>query len=232
MLLRKTLSLSDVNLKMEEGSLRFSGYASVFGGVDSHGDTIIAGAFASTLRKHGKPKMFLEHAWALSMTPTLPIGLYPVVKEDEKGLYVEGELTPGMSLANDVGAAMRHGTIDGLSIGGLVKKGDYDETETGRVIRKWSRLIEISVVAMPADSSARISSVKAEDLDAVLAEIETIRDFERFLRDAGGLSKGAAERLVARAKVVFARGEPGVDDAEAKQLAAIAERVKRLAGVA
>lgn len=222
MLLRKTLSLSDVSLKLEGDTGRFSGYASVFGGVDSYGDTIVKGAFESTLKTNGKPKMFFNHEWRM------PIGKYHVAKEDDKGLFVEGELTPGMSLSADVRAAMLHQTLDGLSIGGMVKKGDYDETETGRVIRRWSVLMEISPVAFPADKAARVdlASVKGTDFDDAIAELETIRDFERLLRDAGGFSKGAAAALVARAKVVFAAGEPG-EEINAK---ALRDLQARLAG--
>jgi uncharacterized protein len=231
MLVRKTLNLVDVNLKVDGDAGRFSGYASVFGGVDSYGDTIVKGAFESTLRQNGKPKMFLEHSWAgfASGAAALPIGKYLTAKEDDHGLFVEGELTPGLSLSSDVRAAMKHGTLDGLSIGGYVKRGDYDETETGRVIRKWSNLVEVSPVVFPADSAARIdaSTVKNSEFDQALAEVETIRDFERFLRDAGGLSKGAAVALVARAKVVFAQGEPG-ESAEAKAAREIEERVQRM----
>ena len=61
MLLRKSLSLTDCDIKMDGDSGRFSGYASVFGGVDSYGDTIIKGAFETTLRRDGKPKMFYGH---------------------------------------------------------------------------------------------------------------------------------------------------------------------------
>ena len=64
----------------------------------------------------------------------MPVGKWMVAKEDDHGLYVEGELTPSLRLAEDVRAAMKHGTIDGLSIGGYVERGDYDETESGRVI--------------------------------------------------------------------------------------------------
>src|SRR4249919_1987050 len=180
MLLRKTLSLTDVDLKVEGEAGTFTGYASVFGGVDSYGDTIIKGAFESTLRNNGKPKMFFNHEW------TMPIGKWVSVKEDDHGLLVKGELTPGLALSADVRAAMKHGTLDGLSIGGYLKKGDYEDTEGGRVIRKWSNLMEISPVAFPADSAARVdgSSVKSELADAI-EEIESVRDFERFLRDAG-----------------------------------------------
>jgi HK97 family phage prohead protease len=223
MLVRKTLNLADVELKLDGDAGRFSGYASVFGGVDSYGDTIVKGAFESSLRKNGKPRMFYNHEW------NMPIGKYLSAKEDDKGLKVEGEFTPGMTLANEVRAAMKHGTIDGLSIGGWIKKGDYDETETGRVIRKWSTLVEVSPVVFPADASARVDlgTVKSADFEAALAEMETIRDFERFLRDAGGLSKGAAVALVARAKVIFAGGDAG-ESAEAKAMRELAERIARI----
>lgn len=234
MLVRKTLNLDLVELKVEGDAGRFSGYASVFGGVDVYGDTIVKGAFESTLRQHGKPKMFLEHSWAGMFTggaAALPIGKYLVAKEDDHGLFVEGELTPGLSLATDVRAAMKHGTLDGLSIGGYVKKGDYDETETGRVIRKWSKLVEVSPVVFPADGAARIDpgTVKNEDFDLALAEVETIRDFERFLRDAGGLSKGAATALVARAKVIFTAEGISDEDVAAKALRGLRERIQRFA---
>jgi HK97 family phage prohead protease len=148
MLLRKTLSLSDATLKLDGDSGRFAGYASVFGGVDSYGDTIVRGAFESTLRNNGKPKMFFNHEWSM------PIGKWIVAREDEKGLWVEGELTPGLNLSSEVRAAMKHETLDGLSIGGFLKKGDFEETEGGRVIRKWSNLVEISPVVFPVSKQA------------------------------------------------------------------------------
>lgn len=236
MLLRKTLSLSDVQLKLAgEGAATFSGYASVFGGVDSYGDTIVKGAFESTLRTNGKPKMFLEHAAFTSASGAagLPIGKWLTAKEDDHGLFVEGELTPGMSLSEDVRAAMKHGTLDGLSIGGLVKKGDYDETESGRVIRRWSTLLEISPVAFPADKAARVdqASIKAIDTGVLEAieELQTIREFERFLRDAGSFSKGAATALVARAKALYAGvGEPAANEADAKAIKELGARLQAL----
>ena len=226
MLLRKTLSLSDASLKMDGDTGRFAGYASVFGGVDSYGDTIVRGAFESTLRNNGKPKMFFNHEWSM------PIGKYLVAREDEKGLWVEGELTPGLNLSSEVRAAMKHETLDGLSIGGFLKKGDYDETEGGRIIRKWSSLVEISPVVFPADRAARVDlgSVKSADLAEAITEIESVRDLERFLRDAGGLTKGAATALVARAKAVMGvQGEPEPESAEAKALQLVSVRLRLMA---
>jgi HK97 family phage prohead protease len=222
MLLRKTLSLSDVSLKMDGDTGKFTGYASVFGGVDSYGDTIVKGAFAATLRANGKPKMFFNHEWGM------PIGKYTKASEDDHGLLVEGELTPGLSLSADVRAAMKHGTLDGLSIGGYVKKGDYDETETGRVIRRWSTLMEVSPVVFPADSAARINaaSIKSIDFETLLPECETERDIEKLLRDSG-LGKWEAMAIVSRVKAIIG-GRDSQDEAEAKRDALILERIRKL----
>lgn len=207
MLITKTLKLEDVSLKMEGDTGKFSGYASVFGGVDSYGDTIIKGAFESALR-NGKPKMFFNHEWSM------PIGKWLKAKEDDHGLFVEGELTPDLSLAADVRAAMRHGTLDGLSIGGYLKAGDYEETEKGRIIRKWSNLMEVSPVVFPADSAARIdlSSVKHIDFESLLPGCDTEKDIERLLRDAG-LLKGQATAIVSRIRQILkGRDAPGSSD--------------------
>jgi HK97 family phage prohead protease len=224
MLVKKMLALEGVDLKMDGDTGKFSGYASVFGGVDSYGDTIMKGAFKNTLRENGNPKMFFNHDWSM------PIGKWISAKEDDHGLFVEGELTPGLSLSADVQAALRHGTLDGLSIGGMLKKGDYQETETGRMIRKWSSLMEVSPVVFPADGAARIdlSSVKSIELIEDIAAIETLRDFEGWLRDAAGLSKGAAQALTARAKAVLNLRDAGDSEAEAKAAEDLAARITRL----
>ena len=216
MFIQKTLKLDEVSLKMEGDTGKFSGYASVFGGVDSYGDTIQKGAFLHAIASE-MPKMFFNHVW------DMPIGKWTKAEEDSKGLFVEGELTPGLALAADVRAAMQHGTLDGLSIGGYLKKGDYEETEKGRVITKWSKLMEVSPVVFPADNSARITNVKHIDFESLLPECKTERDIERLLRDAG-LGKWEAMAIVSRAKNIF-EGRDAQEDAEAKRIAEILGRL-------
>lgn len=225
MLVKKTLQLASCSIKLDGDTGKFSGYASVFGGVDSYGDTILRGAFDYTLRNNGKPKMFYGHQW------DIPVGKWVVAKEDDHGLYVEGELTPGLTKASDVHAALKHETLDGLSIGGYLKKGDWEDgADGGRIIRRWSSLVEVSPVVFPADAAARINldSVKAGgDIESAIDGLETIRDFERFLRDAGGLSKGLTAALVSRAKTIFATGEPGHEEIEAKAAQELSSRLAR-----
>jgi Escherichia/Staphylococcus phage prohead protease len=212
-MLRKTLSISECQIKADDGSGTFSGYASVFNSVDSVGDTILPGAYQETLSNHGFPKMFLQHeSWEL------PIGKWVGAKEDDHGLFVQGELTLGMTRANDTHAALKHQTLDGLSIGFRLKAGDYEESDEfggDRVIKRVDWLAEVSPVVFPADGKARIDlgSVKSE-----LEHLKTVRDFEYFLRDAGGFSKGLAGAIVSRAKVVFGqRDADDENDAKASQ---------------
>lgn len=216
MLIQKTLKLDEVSLKMDGETGKFSGYASVFGGVDSYGDTILKGAFQHAIASE-MPKMFFNHSW------DMPIGKWTKAEEDSKGLFVEGELTPGLALAADVRAAMKHGTLDGLSIGGYLKKGDYEETDKGRIITKWSKLMEVSPVVFPADNSARITNVKQIDFESLLPECKTERDIERLLRDAG-LGKWEAMAIVSRAKAIF-EGRDAPEDVEAKRIAEILGRL-------
>jgi HK97 family phage prohead protease len=222
MLVHKTLSFNDVELKLDGDSWKFSGYASKFGGVDSYGDTILKGAFAETLSK-SMPKMFYQHDW------NVPVGKWLSAREDDVGLFMEGELTKGHSRAADAYASMKHGTLDGLSIGGYLKKGDFEDSDRGRTITKWSSLVEVSAVVFPADGAARIETVKSGELLEAINEIDTIREFERFLRDASGLSKSAAVALTARAKQIFlAEGEPSVEEKFALQLQERLDRILKL----
>ena len=222
MLINKILDLASAEFKFSEDSGQFKGYASVWNGLDSYRDTILKGAYLDSLKEHGIPKMFYNHVW------DMPIGKYSLVDEDSKGLWIEGELTPGQTKASDVRAAMLHETLDGLSVGGMLRKGDFkDGNEGGRIIHKWTVLKEISPVVFPADANARIDLTTVKFVND-LADIETIRDFEYFLRDAGNFSKGAAQALIARAKALFTLRDAGDDDEAKKSETAILARLERM----
>lgn len=196
---KKMLAFDETEVKFVGEKGKFTGYASVFDGIDSYGDTIKAGAFQNAI-KYGKlPKMFENHkSWEL------PIGKWVNISEDSKGLLVEGEFTPNHSRAEDVRASMLHGTIDGLSIGYRLKDGDSTLNGANRTIKNVSELVEISVVTFPADDVARVdlTSVKS-----ALDGIHSIRDLEDFLRESGGFSKGLAQAVLTRSKQLYL-GEP------------------------
>ena len=123
------------------------------------------------------------------------IGKWLSAVEDEKGLYVEGELTPGHSVADDVYALMKHGAVTGLSIGYRIPEGGAVKSDGGGRLLKSIDLVEISVVESPADSHALINSVKSAIEDSL-----ALKDIEAILRDAGGFSRADACALVARIK--------------------------------
>lgn len=220
---RKGLALEKAQFKLESDGAGFVGYASTFGNVDSYGDTIVKGAYADTLKDHGLPKMFFNH-----QANAVPIGKWVDAKEDDYGLLLTGEFTPGNALAQEVKAALQHGTLDSMSIGYMLRKGDYETTPAGRLIKKVSRLAETSIVTFPADSFAKVdlATVKSIDFEALLPECKTERDIERLLRDAG-LGKWEAMAIVSRAKAIF-DGRDALGDAEAKTNALILERLQKL----
>lgn len=199
---KKYLQLDSVELKLEETgengqvSRKIAGYASVFGGVDSYGDTILPGAYKKTIKKRERPvQMRWNHYGDV-------IGKWTRMEEDEKGLYVEGELTPGHSKAEDVYASLKHGAVTGMSIG--YRPVQIRELGDGRRELKEIDLAEISIVEMPADNAAHISDVKS-----AIDEADSLKDIERLLRDAGGFSRAESVAMVARIKsMVRSESEP------------------------
>ncbi|WP_330114081.1 HK97 family phage prohead protease [Pseudomonas sp. JS3066] len=191
---RKTLNLEAIDVKFDAARPGFfSGYASKFGGVDSYGDTILPGAYKKTLKKRSRPIQLRWNHWG----PV--IGKWLKTEEDEQGLYVEGELTPGHSVAQDVYASLKHGAVTGLSIG--FRPVQINDHGDGRRDLKEIDLIEISVVESPADLAAQIGDVKS-----AIDQAQSLKEIEAFLRDAGGFSRADAVTLVARIKSL-ARGE-------------------------
>ena len=219
----KSITLDASQFKLEGDSRTFVGYASTFGNVDSYGDTIVKGAYKETLKRDGMPKMFFNHDKF-----AVPIGKWLSAVEDDYGLLLTGEFTEGNALAQEVKAALKHGTVDGISIGYALKAGDYQETATGRIIKKVARLPEASIVTFPADSFARVDLHSVKAFSDEIEQVATIRDFEYLLRDVGGFSKGAAQALTARAKILFGARDADEPD-QAKFHATLLERINKLA---
>ena len=200
----KTLTVESVEFKFDEARKGFfSGYASKFNGVDSYGDTILPGAYAQTLENRQRPVLMKWNHFG----PV--IGKWTKATEDDHGLYVEGELTPGHSVAEDVYASMKHGAVTGLSIGYRIPPGGSAKEGKLRQLKRID-LVEISVVENPADLGAQIGNVKS-----FLDEADSLKEIESLLREAAGFTRADACALVSRIKSL-AHGER---DAEAKRLA-------------
>lgn len=168
----------DLQIKAVREDGLFSGYASVFGVVDSYDEVVEPGAFKLTLAEMQHKGRPLPVLWQHSDT----VGVLDSIVEDETGLYVEGRLAIGkVNQADEAHALMLMNAVSGLSFGYFVRESNLDE-KTG--IRHLTRLdlVEVSIVTFPANDEARIDAVKAK---LEQGELPTLREFEEVLRDAG-----------------------------------------------
>jgi hypothetical protein len=137
------------------------------------------------------------------------------MEEDNIGLKVEGKLALKTARGAEAYELMKMGAISGLSIGYRVRDDSWDRVTGVRTIKK-ADLVELSLVTIPMNDAARISAVKA------IEEFESLADFERHLRDAGGMSKSEALAFVSRFKSVIGRSDSG-EDADLQRAAAGAQ---------
>ena len=190
------------------------GYGSVFGNLDSYGDIVVAGAFEATLKASARmPAMLWQH------DPDEPIGVWTEMREDARGLVVKGQLALGTQRGREALELIRMGALSGLSIGYRTVKSSYDEQSGVRSLLELE-LWEVSPVTFPANEAARITSAKS-------AEITNIRDFERFLRDAG-FSRTDAKRIASHGFDESLRDAANESDADLlAALAALRESLPR-----
>ena len=204
----KTKQISfDVKAIEDDGT--FSGYCSVFDVEDSYGDVVKAGAYAETIKEWAEKGKMPPVLWQHARGDVL--GVWTKLVEDEKGLYGEGQLLiKDVAKAREAHALMKHGAIDGLSIGYRVRKWSYNE-EDGVLELLDIDLKEISIVTFPANEVSLVDNVK-NTLEN--GDIPSLPEFEKFLRDAGGFSKSQATAIAGHGLRPLIQGEP-----EAKQSA-------------
>jgi HK97 family phage prohead protease len=188
---------------------RFGGYASLFGVKDLGGDVVKSGAFTKSLQSGVKPKMLWQH------DPAQPIGVWDDVREDAKGLYVEGRILSDVKQGAEALSLIRAGAIDGMSIGYRTKEATR---ENGARSLNEVELHEVSIVTFPMLPSARGSA----------KSIETERDFERFLRDAGYSRREATALALHGFKGLTGLRDAGSDDGQNEGLAAFMAQIRRM----
>jgi len=203
-----------LELKVDAGTRRISGYGAIFGNKDSYNDVIIKGAFAQTLGKR-KIKMLYQHS------DKMLLGIWDIAREDDKGLYVEGTLAK-TALGDEVYELANMGALDSMSIGYSVDECEYDKDGV-RVLRSID-LWEVSLVTFPANEKAVVTGVKSAP--------KTIREFEDFLREAGKYSREDATTIALHGFKALPSGtrEAEREDTEqaAKMLADFFNNIKNL----
>ena len=202
--MNKTLDF-DFDLKSISDSGTFTGYGSVFNVRDSHDEIVAPGAFTESLatqKAAGRmPAMLWQHR------SSEPLGVYTAMSEDAIGLSVAGQLALSTVRGAEAHALLKMGAISGLSIGFMPRKDTFDRV-TGIKTLQQVDLWECSLVTFPANSEARVSSIKT------IETIEDLKSAEQFLRDSG-MSRRESVAFIAAVKRL---SQSDSDEGEMKQL--------------
>jgi HK97 family phage prohead protease len=128
------------------------GYAAIFGEPDRSGDVVEPGAFLRGLipASPAHVKMLHQHA------AEVPLGRWRRFREDERGLFVSGEIFTDTRAGADLYRLLKGGAIDGLSIGFRPRRAV--RTRTGRSLKEID-LWEVSIVTFPMAAGARVTRV-------------------------------------------------------------------------
>jgi len=211
--LKKLVFESEIKEVSEKGI--FTGYGSIFGNEDQGNDIMQKGAFTKSLvnRPVSKVKLLYQHK------TDEPIGIFEEIHEDSKGLFVKGKLAMGTQKGREAYELLKMGALDGMSIGFRAdpEKQGYNENKRGVRTLKEVDLMEISLVTFPMNESALIETVKGN--------AKNIREWEKILREAGGLSRTEA-KIGAKALSESLSQRDAVDDN--KQLADLINKVANI----
>lgn len=197
---------------VSEGTGEFEGYGAVFDVVDYYRDTILPGAFTDTLAEHERrgttPKMLWWH------DPGKALGEWTKLTQDERGLHVAGKLDLEKPDAiKAYGYLKGDGSLD-LSIGYTALLFEVDRVKDVRSLKTiWLDEVSLAPVGSGVNPAATVTDFKAR-----AAGVETIRQFEELLRDAGF----SRDRAKAIASCGFkAAAAPRDEDGKAEALAGI-----------
>jgi HK97 family phage prohead protease len=151
----------------------FSGYASCYNNVDSHGDVVAPKAFdlgLAELKAEGRGvPMHLQHR--IYGGDGFPVGIWDKIESDDKGLKVHGKIS-GMhtDYGQRIHSLIKDGALSGLSIGFKLRK---DGAVMGKKAGEPKRLLtgidlkEISLVDSPSNALTRVDNIKSELLDEI-----------------------------------------------------------------
>jgi HK97 family phage prohead protease len=187
-----------------------SGYANVFGVKDLGNDIVHKGAFSGGIEGKKFPLLW-------SHNPDEPPIGGATVKEDNKGLYLEGALTLSIPRARDVFEALKAKTIDGLSVG--FKTLEKELKDGVRHILK-AELWEVSIVNFPMNQDSFVDAVKAADM--------TDREIERKLTQDAGFTRSMARLLMKGGVTALRTKQDAGESAQARMLQTILDQLKSM----
>lgn len=205
-------SVSVLDFKVvESNTMRFSCYGNVKGNIDHALDRTLDGAYQKSIDTHKSkgtmPKMF----WMHNPRET-PIGKWVSMKEDNKGLYLEGEFA-NTEKGREMYELMKGGHVNAFSIGYRVVQQKWNANAQCNDLIELD-IVEVSAVNMPCNEESLLQDIKTSVHDG---KMPTKAELREILKSVGWLSKREIERIT------FAY-QPTVDeDAEIKALKELLE---------
>lgn len=184
-------SHGELSIKADGEPGEIAGYASVWGKVDSYGESVMEGAFTKSLKRWKASKRPIPMLW--QHRSDVPIGVWDDFEEDAKGLKMSGRVNLETQRGTEAWSDIKMKAVTGLSIGYYEIKADpydYGSTEPRKLIELDLR--ETSPVTFPALKEAQIDAVKAR---LARGERLSLREFEGFLREKMRLSRSDAEDI-------------------------------------
>lgn len=137
-----------------EGRDVVTGYASVFGVVDSERDMTMPGAFKKAIQEQGaRVRALWQH------DRKEPVGLPRRLTEDDRGLYTETKISM-TETGEKLLILIKDGVITEMSMNIIPIKEEYDTARRVNMLREVS-FIEYSYVTFAANPAARIEQLKA-----------------------------------------------------------------------
>lgn len=153
------LKIDRIGAKDDLTAGQFTGYASVFGNVDSVGDKIIKGAFAKSLKDFGDGGAGIPCYWCHETSdPEMNLGSTLEATEDERGLFVKVQLDLDNPKAAYAYKLLKEQRVRQMSFAYQVTDGENKKDcfeITG------CKIFEVSIVPVGANQATSIESVKA-----------------------------------------------------------------------
>jgi HK97 family phage prohead protease len=161
----KTLDTNILEMKINGADGTFEGYLSVFDVIDLQQDKVVPGAFTKTLSDAMQKKSVTNNKVLFPIlfnhSQDRPVGGFTNMREDGKGLWVEGLLDLSTADGTMCYNGLKMGYINSMSIGYRTLQ---DAMEKGTNVRllKELQLYEGSLVLFPACPEATVTNVKNE----------------------------------------------------------------------
>ena len=213
---RKSIDFEIKNAQEDDDYFYFEGHASTFNDVDQAGDVMVKGSFKRTLKDFSPTGTQNERAvlWQHDMGNVIGKA---TLKEDDTGLHFMAKLPKEDSFVSGrVIPQLKNGSISTMSFGFRTLEKHYKEQK--RYITD-VELFEISVVTIPCNMNAKITSQKS---------FETITDVTKLLRDRGFSNSEANNVVFALKKFTSEKAPRNEDQDSARNEKPRNEAVKKL----